>query len=115
MRKAFSLYTYIPIHEKPFLYTHVLNSFNLYQHSLCKTSIPFQRFLFSFFNVPRCLYKNFFIYTHCSHTRISFHTLFIHTKSFHTLFLYKNSFLFFIHRYDICSQRLFLFQFLVLS
>ena len=30
-----------------------------------------------------------FIYTHCSYTRISFHTLFIYKKSFHTLYIQK--------------------------
>jgi len=98
------------------VYTRIKNSFSLYQHGLYKNSIPVERFIFRFSTYTRGLYKNFFIYTHYSHTRISFHTLFIRTQNLSIHFLHiKNSFIFFIYRHDICSQRLFLFLFLVLS
>ena len=48
--------------------------------------------IFSFFPTHTYgLYKSFFIYTRCSHTRISFHTLFTHAK----ILLY--TFSFYIH------------------
>ena len=95
--KSFSLYTYIPIHDKPFLYTHALKTLYLYQHSLYKNSIPVHRFLFHFSTYTRGLYKSFFIYPHYSHTRISFHTLSTHTQnlSIHFFsFTYKKLFSF---------------------
>jgi len=112
-------YTSIVIYEKSFFFVHlhsytqqtfsVHKTLYLYINMVYKNPILVQRFLFSFFNIHSWFYtKNFFIYPHCSHTRISFHTLFIHTQK-------KNSFLFFIYRYDSCSQPLFLFLFLVLS
>lgn len=93
MRKAFSLYTYIPIHEKLFLYTHALKkTLSLYINMVyIKPLFLFKYFFFLFQHTLVFYTKVFFIYTHCSHTRISFHTLYIHTKSFHTLFIYRNS------------------------
>jgi len=85
MRKAFSLYTCIPIHEKLFLYTHALkNSFSLYQHGLYKTSIPFQRFLLPFSTYTHCLYKNF-LYIHLLLTHKNFFSHIIYT---HKIFSY---------------------------
>jgi len=109
--KSFSLYTYIPIHDKLFLYTHALKTLSLYINTVYITTLfMFKDFFFVFSTYTRGLYKNFFIYTCCSHTRISFHTLFTHAQKLSIHFLYmKNSFLFFIYRHDICSQRLFLF------
>ena len=111
MRKAFSLYTYNPIHEKLFPYTHVLlKTLSLYINTVYVTTLFLFKDFFVFLTYTRGLYKNFFIYTFCSHTRISFHTLFTHAQKLSIHFLYmKNSFLFFIYRHDICSQRLFLF------
>ena len=75
MTKTFSLYTYIPIHNKLFLYTRTLKTFSLYINMVYKNPIPVQWFLFSFFNIHSWFYtKNFFIYPHCSHTRIAFIT-----------------------------------------
>jgi len=92
------------------IHTHIKNSFPLYPH---KNSIPVQRFLFRFSTYTRGLYKNFFIYTHYSHTRISFRTISTHTQNLSIHFLHiKNSFLFFIYRHDVCSQCLFLFSIL---
>jgi len=95
MRKLFFVHLHSYPRQTFSVYTRIKNSFSLYQHGLYKTSIPFQRFLFPFSTYTRCLYKNFFIYTHCSHTRISFHTLFIHTQnlSIH-FFTYKKLFSF---------------------
>ena len=90
----FSLYTYIPIHEKKLfsLYTHALkNSFSLYRHGLYKISIPFQRFLFPFSIYTRCLYKNF----------LYIHSLLIYKNFFSHCLYAKISFLFFLYRYDI--------------
>jgi len=103
MRKAFfSVHLRSYTRKKLFsLYTHALkNFFSLYRHGLYKTSIPFQKFLFQYTLVVYTI--NSFIYTHCSYTRISFHTLFIYKNFFRTLFIYKKkSFLFFIYKYYI--------------
>ena len=115
MRKTFSLYTYIPIHDKLFLYTHALKTLSLYINTAyIKNSIPVQRFLFRF-----STYNSWFIskllYIHSLLTQNNFfsHIIYTYTKSFHTVFFLlhiKNSFLFFIYRHDICSQRLFFFN-----
>ena len=87
----FSLYTYIPIHEKKFLYTHALkNSFTLYRHGLYKTSIPFQIFLFPFSTYTRCLYKNF-LYTYSLLTHKNFFSHIVYTQK-------KISYIFYIQK-----------------
>jgi len=98
------------------VYTRIKNSFSLYQHGLYKNFIPVQRFLFRFSTYTRCLYKNFFIYTRCSHTRISFHTLFTHTQNLSIHFLHIKTLFFslyidmtFVHNVS------FFFLFLALS
>ena len=105
--KRFSLYTYIPIHDKLFMYTRALKSLSLYINMVYKNPIPVQKFLFCFSIYTRGFTQKF-LYIHSFLT----HIIYTHTKSFHTLFTYKNSFLFFIYRHDICSQRLFLFSIL---
>jgi len=80
-----------------YVYTHIKNSFSLYQHGLYTNSILVQRFLFRFSTSTRGLHKNFFIYTRCSHTRISFHTLFTHTQN---LFIH-----FFTYCHTLISSR----------
>ena len=102
--KSFSLYTYIPIHDKLFLYTRALKTLSLYINMVYKNPIPVQKFLFCFSIYTRGFTQKF-LYIHSFLT----HIIYTHTKSFHTLFTYKNSFLFFIYRHDICSQHLFLF------
>ena len=109
MRKAFfSVHLRSYTRKKLFsLYTHALkNSFSLYRHGLYKISIPFQRFLFPFSIYTRCLYKNF----------LYIHSLLIY-KNFFSHIVYIQKFLFFSLYTDMtfCSQRLFLFLFLVLS
>ena len=95
--KLFSLYTYIPIHEKNFffsIYTCIWKTLSLYINMVyIKPLFLFKNFFFHFQYTLVVYTKNFFIYTHCSHTRISFHTLFIYKNFF--------SFLFFIYKYDI--------------
>ena len=89
MRKTFSLYTYIPIHNKLFLYTCEFKTLSLYINTVyIQTLSLFKDFLFPFSTYTRGLYKNFFIYTHCSHTRISFHTLFTPTQNLSIHFLH---------------------------
>ena len=103
MRKAFFFSVHLRSYtrKKLFsLYTHALkNSFSLYRHGLYKISIPFQRFLFPFS-----------IYTHCSYTRISFHTLFIYKNFFSFLYIqiwhFVHNVSFFLHSWhyhDVCS------------
>ena len=94
------------------VYTRIKNSFSLYQHSLYTNSIPVQRFIFHVFNIHSWFIQKFlYIYSLLTHKN-----LFTYTQNLSIHFLHvKNSFLFFIYRHDICSQCLFLFQFLVLS
>jgi len=87
--KIFSLYTYIPIHDKLFLYTHALKTLSLYINTVyTQTLFLFKDFFSVFSTSTRGLHKNFFIYTHCSYTRISFHTLFTHTQNLSIHFLH---------------------------
>jgi len=119
------------------VYTHI-KTLSLYINTVyIQTLFLFKDFFFVFFNIhsqfiQKFLYihsllthKNFFshlIYTHknffsrliYTHTKISFHTLFTHTQNLSIHFLHiKNSFLYFIYRHDICSQRLFPFFFIL--
>ena len=96
--KNFSLYTYIPIHDELFLYTHALKLFLFTSTRSIYKLYSCSKISFSFFPThTRSLYKNFFTYTCCSHTRISFHTLFTRAQnlSIHFFsFTYKKLFSF---------------------
>ena len=128
MRKAFfsvHLRSYTPKKIIP-LYTHALkNSFSLYRHGLYKTSIHFQTFFFLFQYTLVVYTKNSlytlivhtqeYFFTHCLYTKKIFSHIFYIQKLFSRIFyIQKNSFLFFIYIYDICSQPLFLFLFMIL-
>jgi len=101
------------------VYTRIKNFFSLYQHGLYENSIPVQRLLFRFFIIHSWFIQKFlYIHSLLTHKNLFSRIIYTHTLnlSIHFFsFTYKNSFLFFIYRHDICSQRLFLFQFLVLS
>ena len=115
MRKAFSLYTYIPIHDKLFLYTRALKTLSLYINIVYKTCIPFQRFLFPFFNIHSLFIQKLSLYTLIVHTQEFLFTqsLFIHFLYTKTLFfsLYTNMtfvhnapfFFYFWCYHDVCS------------
>ena len=105
--KSFSLYTYIPIHDKLFLYTRALKTLSLYINMVYKNPIPVQKFLFCFSIYTRGFTQKF-LYIHSFLT----HIIYTHTKSFHTLFTYEKLFSF-LYRYDICSQSLFLCPFMI--
>jgi len=85
--ESFSLYTYIPIHDEPFfIYTSEL--FFFMSHSLYTNPIHVQRF-FVFPNIHLWFIQKFlYIHSLLTHTRISFHTSFTHTKSFYSHFLF---------------------------
>jgi len=110
-KKSFSLYTYIPIHDKLFLYTHALKTLSLYINMVyIKTLFLFKDFFFVFQHTL-VAYTKISLYTLVAHTQEFLFTHYLYTqKIFPYIFLHiKNSFLFFIYRHDICSQRLFLF------
>jgi len=123
MRKTFSLYTCIPIHDKLSLYTHALKLFLLISTWSIYKLYSCSKISFSFFQHTLMVYTKISLYTLVAHTqeflftpylnthtRISFHTLFTHTQNLSIHFLHiKNYFLFFIYRHNICSQHLFLF------
>ena len=90
MRKAFSLYTYIPIHEKLFsVYTRIKkDSFPLYQHGLYKTSIPFSKISFSFFNIHSLFIQKFSLYTIIAYTQEFLFTHYLYTQNLFIHFLY---------------------------
>jgi len=73
--KSFSLYTYIPLHDELFLYTHALKLFLFISTRSIYKLYSCSKISFSFFSTyTRGLYKDFFIYTRCSHKRIYLHT-----------------------------------------
>ena len=79
--KNFPLYTYIPIHDELFLYTHALKLFLFTSTRFIYKPYSCSKISFSFFPThTRSLYKTFFIYIRLSHTRIYFHTLFTCTQ-----------------------------------
>ena len=90
MRKTFPLYTYIPIHEKTFsIYTRIKkNSFSLYQHGLYKTSIPFSKISFSFFNIHSLFIQKFSLYTLIAHTQEK-HIIYTHKILSYTFYIQK--------------------------
>jgi len=110
----FSLYTYILMHDKLFLYTH-WNSFSLRHTVYIQTLFTFNDFFFRFFPTHTCgSYKSFFIYTRCSHTQGFIFTHYLHTQKIllYTFSFYIHiweTFFFFFICVDIYSQRFFLF------
>ena len=100
--KNFSLYTYIPIHDELFLYTHALKLFlftstrSIYKpYSCSKISFSF------FFQHTLVVYTKISLYTLVAHTQEFLFTHYLHTQnpSIHIFsFTYKkNSFIFFIY------------------
>ena len=122
MRKNFSLYTHIPIHDEPFLYTHTLKLFlftstrSIYKPYSC-SKISF----FRFSQHTHVVYTKVSLYTLVAHTHKNFfsHIIYTHKILLYTFFLLHIKKLFsllYIYRHDICSQHFFLFSlFLVLS
>ena len=93
--KNFSLYTYIPIHNKIFLYTNALKTLSLYINMVYKNPITVQRFLFLFFNIHSWFIQKFlYIHSLLTHRNFFSHIIYTHTKSFHTFFTYKELFSF---------------------
>ena len=85
-----------------------------------QTLFMLKRLLFSFFPHIPVVYTKFSSYRLVAHTHKNFfsHIIYTHKILLYTLFfyIYKKLFSFLcIYRHDICSQRLFLFLFLVLS
>ena len=112
----FSLYIYILIHDKLFLYTH-WNSFSLRHTVYIQTLFTFKDFSFfpthtysshkSFFIYTRCLHIQEFLSTHYLHTRNPF----IHIFLFHTCIYTKTFFLFFTNMTFIHNASFFLLGF----
>ena len=98
--KNFSLYTYIPIHDELFLYTHTLKFFlftstrSIYKPYSC-SKISF----FRFFQHTPVAYTKVSLYTLVAHTHKNFfsHIIYTQNPSINIFFTYKNSFLFFIY------------------
>ena len=89
-----SLYIYILIHDKLFLYTH-WNSFSLRHTVYIKTLFTFNDFFI--FPITHLWFTQKFLHIHSllTHTRIPFHASFTHKKSFYTHFpfsLYTQTF-----------------------
>ena len=111
--KLSSLYTYVPIHEKNFfLYKHThWKTLSLYTDMVYIKSLFLFKDFFPPFQYTLVVYiKISFIYTHCSYTRIYFHTLFIYKNFFSFLyiqiwhFVHNVSFFFYSWRYyNVCS------------
>ena len=91
--KSFSLYTYIPIHDKLFLYTHALKTLCLYINTVyIKTLFLFKDFIFLFQHTLVVLYKKFlYIHSLLIHKNFFSHIIYTHTRSSHTLFTYKKT------------------------
>ena len=113
----FSLYIYILIHDKLFLYTH-WNSFSLRHTVYIQTLFTFKDF-FIFPNTHLWFIQKFLhIHSLLTHTRIPFHASFTHKNPFiHTFLLHiyinKNLFLFFMNMTFIHNASFFLLGFLV--
>ena len=85
--KSFSLYTYIPIHDKLFLYTRALKTLSLYINMVHKKPYSCSKISFSFFNIHSWFIQKF----------LYIHSLLTHKNFFsHIIYTHKNSFLFFI-------------------
>ena len=83
--KSFSLYTYIPIHDKLFLYTHALKTLSLYINTVyIKTLFLFKDFFFVFQHTL-VVYTKISLYTLITHTQEFLFTPYLHT---HKIFPY---------------------------
>jgi len=109
---ALKNYTSIVIYEKSFffvhlhsytrqnfLYTRALKTLSLYINMVYKTSIPFQRFLFPFFNIHSLFIQKLSLYTLIVHTQEFLFTqsLFIHFLYTETLFFSLYTDMTFVH------------------
>ena len=114
--KNFSLYTYIPIHDELFLYTHALKLFLFTSTRSIYKPYSCSKISFRFFQHTLVVYTKISLYTLVAHTQEFHFTHYLHTQnpSIHIFsFTYKKklfSFLY-IYRHDICSQRFFLFSY----
>ena len=114
--KNFSLYTHIPIHDEPFLYTHTLKLFLFTStQSIYKSYSCSKIYFFRFSQHKPIVYTKVSLYTLVAHTHKNFfsHIIYTHKNpSIHIflLHIYKKPFSFlYIHRHDIYSQSFFLF------
>ena len=108
MRKTFTLYTYIPIHDKLFLYTHALKTLSLYINTVYMKTLFLYKDFFFVFQHTLVVYTKISLYTLITHTQEFLFTPCLHThKIFPYIFLHiKKLFSFLcIHRHDIRSQR----------
>ena len=101
--KNFSLYTHIPIHDEPFLYTHTLKLFLF--TSTWYIYKPYSYSKISFFRFSQhtlVVYTKVSLYTLVTHTHKNFfsHIIYTHKILLYTFSFYiyiKNLFLFFIY------------------
>jgi len=100
MRKNFSLYTHIPIHDEPFLYTHTLKLFLF-------TST---RSIYKPYSCSKISFFRFSQHTHVVYTKVSLYTLVAHThKNFFSHIIYTHKILLYTFPFYIYIKNLFLF------
>jgi len=111
--ESFSLYTYIPIHDELFLYTHALKLFLFISTRSIYKLYSCSKISFSFFQHTLVVYTKISLYTLITHTQEFLFTPYLQTHkilSYIFSFTYEKLFSFlYIYRHDICSQRFFLF------